>query len=252
MSPVKKFFLIFFVLYLVGAVAIITVFKGPQISPEYMKANKADHQRYIEIVKSDAYKLHIERELLHPAEGQLADNVAFVQEYESREEYQREQGRANTFNMIFDFYNALAVVIIMVHFGKAPLLKFLDERIEAIERRIQRSEKARKEAEEKLTLAKTKIEGLETEKKKIEEMTNTDIEDEKKQIAAMTQENLKAIELEKEQRKRREIRQAAMKLKAELVELAVNDTAGYLSNNLTDTDQALLLDQFINRLEHVE
>ena len=52
MTPGKRFLLIFFAVYLVGAIAIIVLYGPPGYSQAYMDQYEEEHQRYLEITKS--------------------------------------------------------------------------------------------------------------------------------------------------------------------------------------------------------
>lgn len=249
MTPTKRFFLIFFAVYVVGAAAIIVLYGPARYSRAYMDQYEDEHQRYLEITKSEAYKLHRQRPALHPAEGKLADDVAFVEEYESREAFQQEQRRIFLFNLLFDVYNSVAGVVIIVWFGKEPLLNFLDEKIDDVRRRIKRSEDARAQAAKQKAEAESKLQGLAEEKQRIEAQIDEAIQTEKQGIAAFTEQNLKLIAVETEERKQREARQAAMQMKTEIVDRSVNRLSERLRKELTDADQAALVEQFVTRLE---
>lgn len=249
MTPAKRFLLIFFALYLVGAIAIIVLYGPPRYSQAYMGQYEDEHQRYLEITKSEAYKLHRERPALHPAEGKLAEDIAFVEEYESREVFQQEKQRVFIFNLLFDIYNAAATVIIAVRFGKEPFLNFVDERIDDIRRRIKQSEDVRARAAKQKAAAEAKLQGLAEEKQRIEAQMDEAIQTEKDNIAALTEQNLKLIAQETEERKQREARQAAMQMKAEIVTRSVDRLSERLQKELTEADQAALVEQFVTRLE---
>ena len=251
MTPAKRFLLLFFAIYVAGAVAIIVLFGPPGYSGAYMEQYKDAHQHYLEIVKGSEYKRYIERPELHPAEGTFANDVAFVEEYESREAFQQEQRRVYLFNLLFEFYNAAAVVLIAVRFGRKPFLKFLDEKIDEIRRRIRKSEETRARAAKQKAEAAAKLNGLEDEKSQIEAQTDEAIRAEKETLEAMTEEVLQHIAIETEERRQREERQAAMQMKAEIVKRSVNRLAERLRDELTESEQAALVDQFVSRLERI-
>ena len=252
MTPAKRFLRVFLAVYVVVALALIILCGPPEYSAAYMNEFRDEHQRYLEITKSDAYKLHDQRPHLHPAEGRFAEDVAFVREYESREQFQQERRRIFVYNLLFDVLHAGALVVLAVRFGKQPLLNFLDERIEDVRRRIKRSEEARTRAASEKAQAEAKLKGLEDEKRRLERQTAESIQQEKEAIAALTAENLELLALETEERRQREARQAAMKLKAEIVERSVSLLTERLRTELTESDQAALLEQFVERLEVAE
>lgn len=252
MTPTKRFLLVFLAVYVVVAVTLIVLLGPPDYSSAYMDEFRDAHQRYLEIIKSDEYKLHQERPHLHPAEGRFADDMEFVHEYESRERFQDEQRRMFAYNLLFDLLNAGAVVALAVRFGKQPLLGFLDDKIDDVRRRIRRSEEVRARAAKAKAQAEAKLKGIEDDKRRIEHQTAESLQQEKQAIAALTAENLDLIAVETEERKQREARQAAMQMKAEIVERSVSLLAERLRSELTESDQAVLLEQFVGRLEHVE
>ncbi len=249
MNPTKRFFLIFFGVYLVVAVLWAAFMGPPGMSEEYLDEYKAGHEHYLQVVKSDAYKIHKERPHLHPAEGKLKRDVIFVEKYEALEDFQAEQKRISLFELVFSIVNAGMVVILAVRFGRKPLLGFLDEKIDDIRQKLDRSESARAKAAELRAAAEDNVARLDAQRQKVEEQAGEMIKDEKARLAEGTRLALEQLDEETEARKHAEERRAAMLVKEELVTQSVEQLAKELQTTLTPQDQDGLFDEFLGRLE---
>jgi F0F1-type ATP synthase membrane subunit b/b' len=253
MSSTKRFLLTFFIVYMTLAVIWALLFGPPGLSEEYLEQNKADHERYLEITKSDWYKRYEERPLLHPAENSLQESqIAFAEEYSSRPDFIAESRRAAIFHNFFEFYNALAVVIIAVHFGKKPLLAFVDQQIADVRAKMDKARTAREAAQGHRGEAQVKMDGLEAEKAQIEEQAAEMIDEDAKAIAEGRENILAQIDTETEERKTLEERHAAMRLKEELVDQAMAELTERLKASTTPQLQSAMLDQFVRGLEKAE
>jgi F0F1-type ATP synthase membrane subunit b/b' len=248
-NPTKRFFLIFFGVYLVVTVLWAAFMGPPGLTNEYLDEYKADHERYLQVIKSDAYKIHKERPNLHPAEGKLLRGVEFVKEYEAREGFHAEQKRISLFELVFSIVNAAMVVILAVRFGRKPLLGFLDEKIDDIRQKLDRSESARAKAAELRAAAEDNVARLDAQRQKVEQQAGEMIKDEKARLAEGTRLALEQLDEETEARKRAEERRAAMLVKEELVTQSVDQLAKELQTTLTPQDQDGLFDEFLGRLE---
>ena len=253
MSPAKRFLLIFFVVYMAGSIVWAVLFGPPGFSSDYLAQNKTDHEHYLEITKSDWYKLYKERPHLHPPGNERQERqAAFVDAYSSRPEFLKESRRAAAFHNFFEFYNAMAVVVLAVRFGKKPLLAFVDQQIGDVRAKLDKARTAREAAEGRRREAQVKIDGLETEKAQIEAQAAQVIEEDAKSIGEAREHILAQIDAETEERKKLEERHAAMRLKEELVEQAVAELSERLKASPPPRLQSAMLEHFVGGLEKAE
>jgi F0F1-type ATP synthase membrane subunit b/b' len=250
MKSAKWFLLAFFVVYMAGAIAWAAFFGPPGLSPEYLERNKADHEQYLDVTKSDWYKLYCERPLLHPPENERQKRqAAFVSAYIARPDFIEESRRAAIFHNFFEFYNAIAVVVIAVRFGKKPLLAFVDQQISDVRARMAKARTAREASETRRGAAQAKADGLAAEKTQIDEQAAQVIAEDARAIEEAREHILAQIDEETEERKRLEKRHAAMRLKEELVDQAIADLTDRLKASPVPDLQSAMLEQFVRGLE---
>lgn len=250
MSPVKKFILGFCGVYLVVAVGVMIALGGPGFSGDYLEQYGREHDRYLEIVKSEPYKLHRENPDLHPAEGALAQEVAFVEEYTSRPEYRAERRRTDIRQLFMDCFNALCVIVLAVRFGWKPLLGFLDAEIAKIKTRLDEAAKARESASTDLAAAEAKQASLDDDKSRIAQQGEDAAAHQAKEIEEGTQQQLAQLDAETEDRKRLEEHRAVMQLKREIVEQSVADLEQTLRALPPEQREPVLIEQFVRELSN--
>lgn len=230
MSPAKRFLLITagvsFVVWLTGNI----LWGPPDYSPKYLSQYKAEHDRYLTITKSEAYKRYLQRPaLIDPAGSEafpnLASDLAFVQQYEARPEFQAEQHRRHIYYLYFEIFNAVLLVVIVVYLGKKPFLGFLDGKITELQETIEEAAKAKAEAEEKIAEANAKIKNLDTLRHGIESEVDARIQQEIQTLGQAHQTNKQQHLNEIEDRKKLEEQRASAKVKMELAKLAVQQLA---------------------------
>lgn len=251
MSPVKRFLLIYFVVYLVGGVAAVVLYGPPGMSRAYLTEgnNRDDHARYIEFTKHPDYKLHRENPRMHPAEGEVAEMAAFVEEYTARPAFRAEQRRVLVFNLFFEFYTFGAVVVLIVRFARKPLLSFLDARVEDVRHKIEQAAQRRAEAARERAGAETRLDEMGKETAQIDAQTQALVDQAEQTLEESLRSGLEQIAAEIEARKRLEERHAALRVKSELVSLAVDRLAQELKTALSSSDRERLLDDFVAYLE---
>ncbi|MCP4640339.1 MAG: hypothetical protein GY851_07905 [bacterium] len=249
MSPAKRFMTVYIVAYLAIAIGATVVFGGPNLSDEYVEDFGRDHETYLDIIKSDPYKLHRENPNLHPAEGKLVERVAFVEEYEANPAFISEEHRLATRSLFYEFYNALAFIIIAVRFGKKPLLNAVDEQIARLKARIDKAQKASDAAAASRTEAETKVQALDTDKARIADQAAEAAREETAAIDTGTTEQLAQVDAETEARKKQEERKAAAELQRRLVERSVELVEERLRATESGAREDVLVAQFAEGLD---
>lgn len=253
-SP-KKFLLIYFVVYLAISLGWVAIYKSPGFSTAYLEQYAADHEHYLEIVKSDPYKHYEQRPHLieqyyegnpHaiPAYDDLKAGIAFVEEYTARPEYQAEAQRTARYNLFFEFLNALAVVVLAGWFGWRPLMRFLDQQIEGVRARMDRAENRRKAATERLEAAKAQLDRLDEEKAQIQEQAMALTEQERASAAEMTERVLALVAQEADERAALERVAAAQELWADLIGQAAAKLEEELRRGADEATQDQMVREF--------
>lgn len=249
MSPVKRFFLKLLAVYLVVAVLVLVVVGPPQLSGDYLEEYQADHDRYLEIIHSPEYKKHVQNPELHPAEGALAEDLAFVEEYEARPEFQAAAWRRDISVFLFECLNAGALLAIAIRFGRKPLLEFLDQQVADARKRLEWAQENRRKAEERKKQAQQQLDTLDQRRREITAHTQTVIQQERERIRNATEENLAQIETETNERIRVEELRTTLRIKRELVEQAVGELRERYAAERSEETLAQLVEDFARSLE---
>ena len=245
MAAAKSFLIKYAAIYLVVGITLIVTLGPPGFTKDYTAKFGADHDRYLEIVKSDDYKLWKENSNVNDT----PEGADFVAEYEVRPEFLSETARRGKFNLIFDFFNFFMVLYLMVHFGRGPLASFLDAQIDLIKEKLGRVEKARTEAADRKAQATATLGSLEEQKVEFAKDKDERIARDKRESEEQTQELFAQLAAETEDRKHEEEHKAAMLVKKELVTQAIEALAKEIKANPSAEDNAALLGQFIAQLE---
>ena len=135
-----------------------------------------------------------------------------MEEYTAREEYQQEMQRRSRYDLLFDFLRAAMVLVLVVRFGGAPLMRYLDSQVQHVRDRLGEAAETRRAAQE--------------------------------QALAM-------IAQEQEDRVRNEELMAKRALKKELVEEALRILEADYAAKRTPESEAALVDKFVEQMELV-
>ncbi len=250
----KTFLIVFLVAYVAVALPTILLYGPPGFTAEYLEEYRAETDHYYEVIKSPAYKRYEARPELVKQNPDIwtedfQEDVAFVENYKSREAYKEETHRRHLFELIFEVLNWAAVTLLIGFFAYKPLLNMLDNQIEEIRERIEGSKKAREKAQSALQEAEQKMAALPEEERAIDQ----DAEDQKARILAelneQTQAMLKGLDEDAELRKKLAEQEAAMTLKRELVSKAVAQVEQILLDTRSEQRQRLMIEQFMEGLE---
>lgn len=250
-AATKRFLLVMVAIALAGWIGGNLALGGPGLSKAYLAANQAEHDHYLEIIKSEAYKRYTERPHLmelaeHPA---LADQVAFVEAYTAREDFAEEQHRRHIRGLYFDFFNASLVVILLFKLARPPLMTFLDGQIEQIRERLDQVRRAREAAEQRLAAARERVAHIHDEEMKVHQETESRVEREMAELAAANHYSFGLQERDLVERKRALELAAEQKVRRALVESAIAGALARLDQERGAGHEDLHLEQFIRGLE---
>lgn len=253
MTPAKRFLLILAVVAVVGWVIGNMLFGPPGLTADYLETHKDAHEHYIEIIKSEDYKLYVERPALHGPEQSdnpdLARMIAFADEYEALEEYQEQQHRIEIYNLYFDFFNAALLLVLAVYFGRKPLLNLIDTQIKELRERMEELAKRRAEAESRRAAAQKERDRLPEIRQQMRDEAERALERDILQLTEANRERLEQMRHELEDRKAEEVLNAARKVKRELVDAAIRDIEESYRAGKAPEHHVQLVDDFCQRLE---
>jgi F0F1-type ATP synthase membrane subunit b/b' len=249
MSP-KKFLIVFGVVSLVIWIAGNVALGPPGLSGDYLDQgqNKKDHDHYLSIIKSTPYKLYDQRPALNMAGISEVDRN-FVLEYESRPALIAQKVRITRYENFFDLFNMMLLIILAVHFGKKPLLNFLDTQIALTKEKFEAAMEEHETAKTRKQTAEEKLASLAGEKAEIERETQAHLERELAELEKANQHSLSVMERETNDRKKGEAHAAAQQVKRELVRQALENLESHYQAGATEAHQAALIDQFTGDVE---
>lgn len=253
-ADTKKFLKLYFSVA-IGVWALLAFTLGPgDLSCNYRREYKEDHDRYLQVVKSVPYKHYVQRPALNePGMADMPENfaaqIAFVEEYESREEFQREKRRSSFYTAFFKYFNALLLVWLVWHLGKAPILRLLDGQIQELRDKIDAGKNAREAAAQRKQVATEKLGHVEEDDRRILTEAEERLTRETAELEEQQQRRIEIMNREMEDRKVEEEHAALMAVKAELVNNAVDDLLEHYGTS-NDTDlQSKMVDAFTDGLE---
>ncbi len=252
MSPTKKFLLIYAAVYLPLAIGINVAFGPPGFTPDYLEENQAQHDRYLDGVKRDAYKIWTERPELNPPDEALSALIAFVEEYEGREDFIGEQKRRSLYVIFFDCFNVTMLIVLVVRFARKPLAAAIDAMIEQVRTRIEKAEGAQAGAAQRKKTVEDRLAGIDSERERILRETAQQVDLERAAIEEGTAVALAQFEQELEDRKRAEELKARNAMKAELVDEAIAVLIARHKAEHSAEAESVLVEDFVRQLERMQ
>ena len=249
MSPAKRFLIIFAIAYAIPAIGVIVMWGPPGMSGEWLEqgTNEDDYELYLEFYKDSEVKLHLQNPERHPLGEERAADAVVVEAFEKRDDVKHEFHRRHIFELFFEFWNVIAVVVIVVYFAKKPLLGFLDSKIDEVRERIESADTIRTDAEARHAEAKARMDGIEDEVARINEQAEALRETERDNLGEQTEHILEQLEREIEERKELEETRAVTQMRDELIERAFVEVEEQLLAERSPERQAAMLDQFTAR-----
>lgn len=136
-------------IYILASALGIFLFHSPGYSKAYMAANGQEHERYLRISKTPEYQRFRERPNLNPLPPAMKDDGQFAYAYAQRPDFRAERRRIMAYTLWFRILNAVVVLILTLHFFKAPILDYLDRQAGAIRAEYEETEGMLSEAREK-------------------------------------------------------------------------------------------------------
>ncbi len=248
MSPAKRFLIAYVVIYLFVAIAVNMVWGPPGLSKDYLADYKNQHDQYLSITKSGAYKLWQQRPGLNEPSEALSEQIEFATTYEARPAFQAEQQRRNRYGIVFDVINALMVVILIYRFAKAPFLGFVDGQIAQLRERIEIAESESRTMAERKAQANAQLEGIGEVRDRMADDVAKRLEVERAHVKESTAQGMALLARETEDRKRHAELSARHALKETLVDEALGIVAQRYESHRSSASESQMIDGFLNEL----
>lgn len=248
MNPVKKFLIGYVIAYLVLGIAIHLVVGGTSVPEADREQYKADVDVYWDIVKSDTYKLWTQSPEVNPPDDAFSARLARLDLITGWPVFQKEQRRKAIFDGLFDFFNFFMGVVLIVRFGRKPLLNFLDQGINDLREKIEVIEENKSKALARKAVADERLTNADEEKDRIASDARRVAEADREAIEKDTREALVQIDADMERRKILEERTAVRLVKEELISVAIEQIGKDFSEGASERQHAVLVDQFIQEI----
>ncbi len=143
---------------------------------------------------------------------------------------------------------ALLVIILFIVIKKSPLKGLFATRSEEIRRKLEDLKKEKEEAENRYMEIERQLKDFETEKKDIIDQYKREGLAEKDRIIIEAKDRVKQIIDQSELTIRQEIQSARERLKRDVIELAARQAEEIIKKEIDETDQAKLINEFIERV----
>lgn len=265
----KPFLLVFFGVAFAGWILLLAAFGPTGYSRAFQETpfafngqelpRKVAHDRYLAIIKSDAYKRFAERPALHPpvpdafagpgmavlSEG----NLAFAHAYAGDPLLRAERSRQFWFNWLFNVFSCTLLIVLVVKFTRQPIAKMLEKQAEAVRATLDQAAQVRAEAEERFERIHTSVDNLPEERKRLDAETDDRIARELAEAEAANASSVALFERHAQDRKHKEALQAAMTVKRELVNESIARVVEKLRSDASPEDHAGWLHEFSQDLE---
>lgn len=251
MKSTRTFFLLLTGVYVAAAIAGIALFHSPQYSRSYLEKYRAENERHKSILKNPAYQLYRERPALHPLTGKLAEDAAFVEAYESRPEYHAEQRRMLGYVLWFKILNTGTVLAMVVRFGRQPLVKFLDNRIEQTRTEMDKAAQSLAGSEQVRAAAQSQLDSWPETEGKIRLRTERALEESLAEVRKQTQFARDQIARDIKSRKEAEMNAAIRALKEELVAQSIKELEERYKRTASTEQLAGNVNLFVNLMDHL-
>lgn len=248
MKSVKRFLLIFVAVYVVIGLGVNMLYGPPGFSNEFMEDYRDETDRYLEIVKSEEYKLWQENPDVNPPGPALEQQIAFVDDFEGNPDFRREMARRERYNAITDWFNVIMLTVLVVVLARGPVATFVSGMVAAERERIETIERKRSAAARRKSEAERKLEQLRDEQKRADASASNRIVEERAEIEQSTEDSLRQLRQEAEDRRRHEELLAQRRLKALVADEAIAILERrYREEHSTEQNDALI-EQFLQEL----
>jgi len=247
----KRFFILVTVAYAVGCALGLILFKSPQLSKTYLAGHAAEHERYLKIVKTDAYKAYEERPELHPLSGAAKEDAEFVEEYLSSPELEHEENRIWWFLQYFKVVNSAVFLLYLWGLAGPILLPMLDERVEGVRKRFAEVEQEIADAAKVKADAERKTADWEQVEAAIRKESEDAIAESMAKVKEEDESARKMLDKQLDDRKHAELLATAETIRLELVTAAIDRATEHYRTERLDEKLEINVNSFVKLLERM-
>lgn len=155
-------------------------------------------------------------------------------------------------SLIWQIINFLLLLFILYRVLSQPTKNYLSQRKDRIQRSLEESHKAKKEAEEGYEEYERKLSLMEEELEEMRQNFRKEGEREKNRLIEEAEKEAKRIREQTELFISQELKKARSSLKEEMVNLAIRLAEEIIKRELNKEDQKRLLEEFISNLNKLE
>ncbi len=247
----KQFLWTVTALYAAGMLLGVLLFHSPSLSKGYLEKYGAEHERYLKIIKTEAFKAFEERPDLHPPQGHMKEDIEFAEHYAARPEFIAEKHRIFWFEEFMKVLNSAVFILYLAGLVGKPLLNYLDGAIQQIRTSFEEAAQARKAARAKREAAQAKMDAWAGNEARLRQEAEANVA---RHLAKIQEEEANARALLKKQtedRKQAELYVAARAIKTELVNEAIKKLEDRYKTELTLEKLSANVDRFTTLMDRL-
>lgn len=159
------------------------------------------------------------------------------------------EGGVHESSLLWHAINLALVVGVLGYFARTPIRTYMAERRQNIEAGIEAARRELSEAESRLVACNDRVASLDREIEEIRRTVHAQAENERERLLADARVAAERIQRDAHAAVEQESRRAREDLRNEAVEMAVRLAGDLLKRQVTDSDRARLVDEFVERVE---
>lgn len=159
------------------------------------------------------------------------------------------EGGAHESSLLWHAINLALVVGVLGYFARTPIRTYMAERRQNIEAGIEAAQRELSEAESRLVACNDRVASLDREIEEIRRTVHAQAENERERLLADARVAAERIHRDAHAAVEQESRRAREDLRNEAVEVAVRLAGDLLKRQVSDSDRARLVDEFVERVE---
>ena len=160
-----------------------------------------------------------------------------------------EENGAHASSLFWHAINLALVVGVIGYFARTPIRTYMAERRQNIEAGIEAARRELSEAESRLVACNERVASLDREIEEIRRTVHAQAENERERLLADARVAAERIRRDAHAAVEQESRRAREDLRNEAAEMAVRLAGDLLKRQVTDSDRARLVDEFVERVE---
>jgi len=160
-----------------------------------------------------------------------------------------DEGGAHGSSLLWHLINHALVVGVIGYFARTPIRTYMAERRQDIEAGIDAARRELSEAESRLVACNDRMASLDREIEEIRRTVHAQAETERERLLADARVAAERIRRDAHAAVEQELRRAREDLRSEAAEMAVRLAGDLLKRQVTDSDRARLVDEFVERVE---